>query len=122
MDRRGRILVPGINEAVAPVTEEELELYDKIDFDLEEYACDVGTDTLLHGCKVRPADAVTGASSRPPDVPMQGTPREGARDSGVCVCACACTCVCTCVCGCVSEPRAGRSQAEGWEVFGNIRF
>lgn len=52
VDRTGKILVPGINQAVAPVTQEELELYDKIDFDMEEYAKDVGTDTLLHGCKV----------------------------------------------------------------------
>lgn len=51
VDRTGKILVPGISKAVAPVTKEELELYDKIDFDLEEYAKDVGTDTLLHGCK-----------------------------------------------------------------------
>lgn len=54
MDRKGRILVPGISEAVASVTDEELELYDKIDFDLEEYARDVGTETLLHDCKVLP--------------------------------------------------------------------
>ncbi|XP_066208444.1 cytosolic non-specific dipeptidase isoform X2 [Saccopteryx leptura] len=52
MDRKGKILIPGINEAVAPVTEEELELYDKIDFDLEEYAKDVGAQTLLHASKV----------------------------------------------------------------------
>lgn len=51
MDQKGRILVPGISEAVASVTDEELELYDKIDFDLEEYARDVGTETLLHDCK-----------------------------------------------------------------------
>ena len=54
MDKKGKILIPGISEAVAPVTEEELELYDKIDFDLEEYARDVGAGTLLHGCKVPP--------------------------------------------------------------------
>lgn len=52
MDRKGKILIPGINEAVAPVTEEELGLYDKIDFDLEEYSRDVGAETLLHSCKV----------------------------------------------------------------------
>ncbi|XP_044941162.1 cytosolic non-specific dipeptidase isoform X3 [Mustela putorius furo] len=51
VDKKGKILIPGINEAVAPVTEEELELYDQIDFDLEEYARDVGTETLLHSCK-----------------------------------------------------------------------
>nr|XP_010970092.1 cytosolic non-specific dipeptidase [Camelus bactrianus]XP_045364325.1 cytosolic non-specific dipeptidase [Camelus bactrianus] len=51
VDRKGKILIPGINEAVAPVTEEELQLYDQIDFDLEEYARDVGAETLLHDCK-----------------------------------------------------------------------
>ncbi|XP_043834373.1 cytosolic non-specific dipeptidase [Dromiciops gliroides] len=51
MDRKGHILIPGINEAVAPVTDEELSLYDKIDFDLEEYAKDVGAKTLLHDSK-----------------------------------------------------------------------
>ena len=54
MDRTGKILIPGISEAVASVTDDELELYDKIDFDLEEYTRDVGTQTLLHGCKVLP--------------------------------------------------------------------
>lgn len=52
VDRTGKILIPGISQAVAPVTQEELELYDKIDFDMEEYAKDVGADTLLHSCKV----------------------------------------------------------------------
>ncbi|XP_047683881.1 cytosolic non-specific dipeptidase isoform X2 [Prionailurus viverrinus] len=51
MDKKGKILIPGISEAVAPVTEEELALYDKIDFDLDEYTRDVGAETLLHGCK-----------------------------------------------------------------------
>lgn len=84
VDKKGHILVPGINEAVAPVTEEELELYDKIDFDLEEYACDVGTDTLLHGCKVRPGDAVV----HPPGLlmcPCQG-PRGREPEIWACVC------------------------------------
>nr|KAF6470986.1 carnosine dipeptidase 2 [Molossus molossus] len=49
VDRKGKILIPGINEAVASVTEEELGLYKQIDFDLEEYAKDVGVQTLLHG-------------------------------------------------------------------------
>uniref|UniRef100_A0A8W4FIV5 Carnosine dipeptidase 2 n=1 Tax=Sus scrofa TaxID=9823 RepID=A0A8W4FIV5_PIG len=51
MDRKGKILIPGINEAVAPLTEEELALYDQIDFDLAEYSKDVGAETLLHDCK-----------------------------------------------------------------------
>ncbi|XP_072460195.1 cytosolic non-specific dipeptidase [Notamacropus eugenii] len=51
VDRTGHILIPGINEAVAPVTDEELLQYEKIDFDLEEYAKDVGAETLLHDSK-----------------------------------------------------------------------
>ncbi|EFB24585.1 hypothetical protein PANDA_013727, partial [Ailuropoda melanoleuca] len=51
VDRKGKILIPGIDEAVAPVTEEELALYDKIDFNLEEYSRDVGAEKLLHSCK-----------------------------------------------------------------------
>lgn len=52
IDKKGKILIPGLNEAVAPVTDEELALYEKIDFDLEEYAKDVGATTLLHDTKV----------------------------------------------------------------------
>ncbi|XP_051879011.1 cytosolic non-specific dipeptidase-like isoform X2 [Pristis pectinata] len=48
VDRKGKILVPGIYESVAPLTEEEKNLYDKIDFDIEEYCKDVGTCQLLH--------------------------------------------------------------------------
>ncbi|NXN72185.1 CNDP2 dipeptidase, partial [Himantopus himantopus] len=51
VDKKGKILIPGVNEAVAPVTDEELALYEKIDFDLEEYAKDVGATKLLHDTK-----------------------------------------------------------------------
>ncbi|XP_027708186.1 cytosolic non-specific dipeptidase [Vombatus ursinus] len=51
VDRKGHILIPGINESVAPVTDEELLLYEKIDFDLEEYTKDAGAKTLLHDSK-----------------------------------------------------------------------
>ncbi|RLW13252.1 hypothetical protein DV515_00000107 [Chloebia gouldiae] len=51
VDKKGKILIPGVNEAVAPVTDEELALYEKIDFDLTEYARDVGATRLLHGAK-----------------------------------------------------------------------
>lgn len=37
---------------MAPVTDEELALYEKIDFDLTEYAKDVGASRLLHDAKV----------------------------------------------------------------------
>lgn len=52
IDKKGKILIPGINEAVAPVTDEELALYEKIDFDIAEYAKDVGATKLLHDAKV----------------------------------------------------------------------
>ncbi|NXR91649.1 CNDP2 dipeptidase, partial [Hypocryptadius cinnamomeus] len=51
VDKKGKILIPGVNEAVAPVTDEELALYEKIDFDLTEYAKDVGATRLLHDAK-----------------------------------------------------------------------
>lgn len=38
VDKKGKILIPGINDAVAPVTDEEHALYDHIDFDMEEFA------------------------------------------------------------------------------------
>lgn len=53
LNKRGEILIPGINEAVVPLTDEELELYQKIDFDLKEYAKDVGATKLLHDTKVQ---------------------------------------------------------------------
>ncbi|XP_072907997.1 cytosolic non-specific dipeptidase isoform X2 [Hemitrygon akajei] len=51
VDKTGKILVPGIYESVAPLTDEEKKLYDKIDFDIEGYCKDVGTCQLLHSTK-----------------------------------------------------------------------
>ncbi|XP_031573362.1 cytosolic non-specific dipeptidase-like isoform X1 [Actinia tenebrosa] len=48
VDVKGNILVPGVNDSVAPVTEEEKKSYDPIDFDLEEYRKDIGHNRLLH--------------------------------------------------------------------------
>ena len=48
VDSKGRILIPGINELVAPLTSDEDALYNNIDFDPEEYAKDIGTDRLYH--------------------------------------------------------------------------
>ena len=79
MDKKGKILIPGISEAVAPVTEEELELYDKIDFDLEEYTRDVGARTLLHGCKVPPI--CQAHTARSPEAPGEGA--AGWTDPGI---------------------------------------
>lgn len=52
VDKRGKITVPGMYDNVAPVTEEEQNLYEKIDFDLDEYCSDVGVKKLLHSTKV----------------------------------------------------------------------
>lgn len=86
VDRKGKILIPGINEAVAPVTEEELKLYDQIDFDLEEYAKDVGAQTLLHGCKVLPWPRQDLSVPKPPNCrgPV-GRSRGAGRDLGISV-------------------------------------
>lgn len=90
MDKKGKILIPGISEAVAPVTEEELELYDKIDFDMEEYTRDVGAETLLHGCKV---PCLCPRVPYVPTVPCAGDrpllwegARGAGRDPGISVC------------------------------------
>ncbi|XP_013763574.1 cytosolic non-specific dipeptidase-like, partial [Pundamilia nyererei] len=51
VDKRGKILVPGIYDSVAPLTAEEQKLYEKIDFDLDEYCKDGGVEQLLHDTK-----------------------------------------------------------------------
>lgn len=51
VDNRGKIMVPGIYDSVAPLTDEEQQLYENIEFDLEEYCQDVGVQQLLHGTK-----------------------------------------------------------------------
>lgn len=47
VDRSGKILVPGVNDNVDPVTAEELQSYENIDFDMKEYQADVGCKALL---------------------------------------------------------------------------
>lgn len=44
-------MIPGLYESVAPLTDAEKTLYEKIEFDLEEYCQDVGVTKLLHGTK-----------------------------------------------------------------------
>ncbi|XP_021416076.2 cytosolic non-specific dipeptidase isoform X1 [Oncorhynchus mykiss] len=51
VDTKGKILVPGMYEEVANVTDEEKKLYEKIDFDMVEYAKDIGAGKLLHDTK-----------------------------------------------------------------------
>lgn len=52
MDSKGKIIIPGISDDVAKLTDEEMKLYEKIEFDMEEYAKDVGAQKLLHETKV----------------------------------------------------------------------
>jgi Cys-Gly metallodipeptidase DUG1 len=47
-DPKGKILIPGIAEMVAPLTAEEDKLYDTINFDLEGFEQNVGSKTCLH--------------------------------------------------------------------------
>uniref|UniRef100_A0A671W424 Cytosolic non-specific dipeptidase n=1 Tax=Sparus aurata TaxID=8175 RepID=A0A671W424_SPAAU len=51
VDKRGKILVPGMYDDVAPLTDEEKKLYENIEFDLDEYCKDVGVGQLLHDSK-----------------------------------------------------------------------
>ncbi|XP_070562901.1 cytosolic non-specific dipeptidase-like [Ptychodera flava] len=48
VDKNGKILIEGVNDTVAEVTEEERKLYKDIDFDHEEYCRDIGAKRLLH--------------------------------------------------------------------------
>lgn len=45
-DVKGNILIPGISDAVAPVTEEEKKLYNEIDFDIEDFRLDLDHKAL----------------------------------------------------------------------------
>jgi len=51
VDKNGHILVPGIYDSVQPLSEEESKLYSAIDFDVEAYQKDIGSDGLLHQVK-----------------------------------------------------------------------
>ncbi|KAH9372794.1 hypothetical protein HPB48_022690 [Haemaphysalis longicornis] len=50
-DGTGRILIPGIMNDVAPLTDRERRLYNDIDFDMTEYIKDAGSHGLLHPSK-----------------------------------------------------------------------
>lgn len=51
VDKKGKILVHGIYDSVAPVSDEEKNMYQEIDFDVNEYCKDVGAGQLLHSSK-----------------------------------------------------------------------
>lgn len=48
----GKILIPGIREAVAPLTDEEWKLYQNIEFDLDHYKNKIGVTQLMYNNKV----------------------------------------------------------------------
>lgn len=48
VDKDGRILIDGIYDDVAPIRDNEQEIYDKISFDVDQYRQDVGCKKLLH--------------------------------------------------------------------------
>ncbi|XP_044734561.1 cytosolic non-specific dipeptidase isoform X1 [Chrysoperla carnea] len=48
VDRDGKILIDGIYNEVAPLIENETDIYDKIHFSVDEFRSDVGADKLLH--------------------------------------------------------------------------
>ena len=52
VDNRGKILIPGIMDAVVPMTPEEEKLYHEIDFCCNEFRNDVGCKRLIHETKV----------------------------------------------------------------------
>uniref|UniRef100_A0A3P8VR82 Carnosine dipeptidase 1 n=1 Tax=Cynoglossus semilaevis TaxID=244447 RepID=A0A3P8VR82_CYNSE len=48
----GTILVPGIREAVAPLSDEEWKMYQDIQFDVDSYKNKIGVDQLMYNNKV----------------------------------------------------------------------
>ncbi|KAG7469951.1 hypothetical protein MATL_G00134310 [Megalops atlanticus] len=48
----GEILVPGIREAVAPLSDEEWKMYQDIEFDMENYKNKIGVSRLMYSNKV----------------------------------------------------------------------
>ncbi|KAH3876943.1 hypothetical protein DPMN_000796 [Dreissena polymorpha] len=51
VDVNGKILIPGITDTVAPLTEEETLAYGPIDFDMEVFRTDIGAHKLVHDKK-----------------------------------------------------------------------
>lgn len=48
----GKILIPGIREAVAPLSDEEWRMYQDIDFDINSYKSKIGVNQLMYSNKV----------------------------------------------------------------------
>ncbi|CAN6629588.1 cys-Gly metallodipeptidase Dug1p [Trichomonascus vanleenenianus] len=54
VDPKGKILIPGISDMVAPLTAEEDARYDNIKFDVEGFEKNIGSKTVIHE-EVKPA-------------------------------------------------------------------
>lgn len=74
MDASGRILVPGIYDHVAPVTDEERAAYEAIDLDLEEYQRGSRVAKFLFDTKVWPPPAGVGEAGGLPATRPQRLP------------------------------------------------
>ena len=71
VDSTGKILIDGIHDDVAPVTDAERKSYEQVEFDIESYKVDAGvdgvTDThpggsiLMHGGAIRCLHGIEGA-------------------------------------------------------------
>lgn len=48
VDKKGNILVEGLMDSVAPITDEELKMYEGISFDVDDFKGDVGSAKLVH--------------------------------------------------------------------------
>jgi len=52
VDVKGKILIPGIDEGVEPLSEKEKELYEKIEFDVDAYISEIGASKSQKETKV----------------------------------------------------------------------
>ncbi|MFT7816297.1 beta-Ala-His dipeptidase-like [Arapaima gigas] len=68
LDHTGNILVPGINDSVTPLTEEERKLYTDLQFDVEEMKQEIGVQRFLQDTK----EAVLMAQWRYPSLSIHG--------------------------------------------------
>lgn len=48
----GKILIPGIQEAVAPLSDDEWRMYQDIEFDVDDYKNKIGVSKLMYSNKV----------------------------------------------------------------------
>jgi len=51
VDNKGKVQIPGLNELVAPLTDEEKELYTDISFEMSDLYNSLGSETSIHDNK-----------------------------------------------------------------------